>query len=230
MNLDVNRAHDADDHSQMISQTISQTITVLLVDDHALVRRGFRRVLEDEAYIAVVGEAGDGAEAVRLTRELKPKVVLMDFAMPGTNGLDATREIVAICPESLVLILSMHSENILVRRTAEAGARGYILKNAVDSDFVSAIKRVAAGELVFDLQTIDPHTKKGGQCCTLSPRELEVLQLIVNGKSSKEIAAHLGLSENTVGVHRANIMRELGMRKTAEIVAHAIRNRWVNIP
>jgi DNA-binding NarL/FixJ family response regulator len=230
MHRDANRAHASDDRSQATSPTISQTITVLLVDDHALVRRGFRRVLEDEAYITVVGEAGDGAEAVRLTRELKPKVVLMDFAMPGTNGLDATKEIVATCPESLVLILSMHSENILIRRTAEAGARGYILKNAMDSDFVSAIKRVAAGELVFDVQRIDPHPKKSERSCTLSPRELEVLQLIVDGKSSKEIAVCLGLAENTVGVHRANIMRELGMRKTAEIVAYAIRNRWVNIP
>jgi DNA-binding NarL/FixJ family response regulator len=226
MQRDANRAHASHDHSL----TISQPITVLIVDDHVLVRRGFRRVLEDEAHITVVGEAGDGAEAVRLTRELRPKVVLMDFAMPGTNGLEATREIVATCPESSVLILSMHSENILIRRTAEAGARGYILKNAVGSDFVSAIKRVAAGELVFDVQTIDPHSAKGGRRCTLSPRELEILQLIVDGKSSREIAAHLGLSENTVGVHRANIMRELGMRKTAEIVAYAIRNRWVNIP
>jgi DNA-binding NarL/FixJ family response regulator len=222
MQRDANRAHGSDDQSQMI--------TVLLVDDHALVRRGFRRVLEDEACITVVGEAGDGAEAIRLTRELKPKVVLMDFAMPGTNGVDATREIVATCPESTVLILSMHSENSLLRRMAEAGARGYILKNAVDSDFVSAIKRVATSERVFDVRTADARRKKAEPNCTLSPRELQILQLIADGRSSKEIAAHLRLSENTVGVHRANIMRELGMRKTAEIVAHAIRNRWVNIP
>jgi DNA-binding NarL/FixJ family response regulator len=226
MQRDATRAHTTDDRSPKMSQPI----TVLLVDDHALVRRGFRRVLEDEAGITVVGEAGDGAEAVRLTRELKPKVVLMDFTMPGMNGLDATREIVGICPESSVLILSMHSENSLLQRMAKAGARGYILKNAVDPDFVSAIERVAAGELIFDIRTADALLKKVEPNCTLSPRELQVLQLIADGKSNKEIAAHLGLSQNTVGVHRANIMRELGMHKTAEIVAHAIRNRWVNIP
>jgi two-component system response regulator NreC len=207
---------------------MAEKITVLVVDDHALVRRAFRRILEDEADITVVGEAGDGFDAIQLARELKPKVVLMDFAMPGMNGLDVTKEILASCPESLVLILSMHSEDIWVRRAAEAGARGYVLKNADDLDLGSAIKRVAAGELVFDGQWPAARSKSE-RGCKLSPRELEVLQLIVYGKSSKEIAAHLGLSENTVGAHRANIMRELGVRRTAEVVAYAIRKKLVDI-
>jgi len=207
---------------------MAEPITVLLVDDHALVRRGFRRILEDDAHIKVVGEASDGPEAIQLVRELKPKVVLMDLAMPGMNGLDATRKILATSSGSSVLMLSMHSEDIWVRRAADAGARGYILKNADDLDLGSAIKRVAAGELVFDdqLSVSRPQQERG---CKLSPRELEVLQLIVDGKSSKEIAAKLGLSANTVGAHRTNIMRQIGVRKTAEVVAYAIRNRLVNI-
>jgi DNA-binding NarL/FixJ family response regulator len=207
---------------------MAEKITVLLVDDHALVRRGFRRILEDDARIKVVGEAGDGREAIQLARELKPKVVLMDLAMPGMNGLDATRKILTTSPESSVLMLSMHSEDIWVRRAAEAGARGYILKNADDLDLGAAIKRVAAGERVFDAQSSESRPK-GKHAGKLTPRELEVLQLIVNGKSSKEIAAQLRLSENTVGAHRANIMREIGVRRTAEVVAYAIRNKLVNI-
>jgi DNA-binding NarL/FixJ family response regulator len=207
---------------------MAETITVLLVDDHALVRRGFRRILEDEAHIKVVGEAGDGREAIQLVRELKPKVVLMDLAMPDINGVEATRKILTTYPESSVLMLSMHTEDIWVRRAAEAGARGYILKNADDLDLGSAIKRVAAGELVFDSRPSEssPKSQRG---CKLTPRELEVLRLIVDGKSSKEIAVELKLSQNTVGAHRANIMRELGVRRTAEVVAYAIRNRLVNI-
>lgn len=205
---------------------MAETITVLLVDDHAIVRRGFRRILEDEAHIKVVGETGDGGEAIELARELKPKVVLMDLAMPGMNGFDATRKILTTCPESSVLMLSMYSEDIWARRAAEAGARGYILKNAVGLDLGSAIKRVAAGEFVFDVQSLDARSKRE-RGCKLSLREIEVLQLIVDGKSTKEIASHLRLSENTVGAHRANIMRELGVRKTAELVAYAIRNKLV---
>lgn len=207
---------------------MAEMITVLLVDDHALVRRGFRRILEDEVQIKVVGEASDGREAIQQVLKLRPKVVLMDFAMPGMNGFDATRKILATCPESSILILSMHSEDLWVRRAAEAGARGYVLKNADDLDLGSAIRRVAAGELVFDVQSVDVRSNSERRC-RLSPREIEVLQLIVEGKSTKEIASHLRLSENTVGAHRANIMRELGVRRTAEVVAYAIRNRLVNI-
>jgi|SRR5580658_10394530 DNA-binding NarL/FixJ family response regulator len=207
---------------------MAQKITVLLVDDHALVRRGFRRILEDEAHIAVIGEAGDGAEAVRMACELKPRVVLMDFSMPDMNGVEAMREILAICPKSAILMLSMHSEDRCVRQAVEAGARGYILKNAVDLELGSAIRRAAAGELVLDPKLSDPAPKSRPDC-ELSPRELEILQLIVDGKSNKEIAALLRLSEHTVAAHRANIMRELRVHKTAELVAHAIRKRLVNI-
>ena len=127
-------------------------ITVLLVDDHVLVRRGFRRMLEDEPDISVVGEASDGEEAIRLARELEPQVILMDSALPHVSGLEATRQILAARPASLILMLSMHSEDTLVRQALDAGARGYILKNAVDLELPAAVRRVVAGEIVLSPQ------------------------------------------------------------------------------
>ena len=205
-------------------------ISVLLVDDHALVRRGFRRILEDEADIIVVGEAGDGAEAVRLTKQLKPAVVVMDCALPGTSGLAATRKILETHPEQAILMLSMHSEETLVRQALEAGARGYVLKNAVDLELPAAIRKVAEGKTVLDPQVAKRSALKGERNGGLTARELEILQLIVDGKSNKEIADQLGLSVNTVAVHRANIMDALGIHKAAELVVYAIRNGLVNIP
>jgi DNA-binding NarL/FixJ family response regulator len=205
-------------------------ISVLLVDDHALVRRGFRRIIEDEPHISVIGEANDGNEAVRMAHELRPRVVVMDCALPGENGLLATRRILEIAPETAVLMLSMHSEDTWVRQALDAGARGYLLKNILDMELVSAIERVAAGQVVIDPQVFPPQGLKGERTCGLSQRELEILQLIVDGQSNKEIAAHLGLSANTVSVHRANIMETLGTHKTAELVVYAIRNGLVRLP
>jgi DNA-binding NarL/FixJ family response regulator len=205
-------------------------ISVLLVDDHSLVRRGFRRILEDEPDIEVTGEAGDGAEAVRLAKELQPNVVVMDCAMPNMNGLQATRKILEQQPQTLVLMLSMHPEETLVRQALDAGARGYVLKNAVDLELGAAIRRVAAGETVLDSQLSRPTTLKGDRDEHLTPRELEILQMIVEGKSNKEIATVLELSANTIAVHRANIMDALGIHKTAELVVYAIRNGLVNLP
>jgi DNA-binding NarL/FixJ family response regulator len=204
-------------------------IKVLLVDDHSLVRRGFRRMLEDEADIVVIGEASSGDEAVRLARELAPQVIVMDCALPGTSGLAATRKILETAPPKAILMLSMHSEDTLVRQALDAGARGYILKNAVDLELATAIRRVAAGEIVLDPQLAKPATLRGERNAGLTARELEILQLIVNGKSNKEIADDLKLSVNTVAVHRANIMETLGIHKTAELVVYAIRNGLVNI-
>lgn len=203
---------------------MTQTITVLLADDHALVRRGFRRLLEDDPSIAVVGEASNGEDAIRLAGELKPRVVVMDVAMPGTNGLAATRAILARMPEALILVLSMHSEETLVRQALEAGARGYILKNALDLDLAAAVKRIAAGETVVDPAVAHPPPRSGKR---LTPREVEILQLICNGLSNREIAAKLDLSMNTVAVHRANIMNALGLHKTAELVMYAVQNGLV---
>ena len=205
-------------------------ITVLLVDDHALVRRGFRRMLEDDADISVVGEASEGREAVRLACDLRPRVVVMDCAMPELNGIEATRQILEKYPEAAILMLSMHSEETLVRQALDAGARGYVLKNANDLDLVSAVKSIAAGMTVLDPQVSRPDALRGERGGGLTPRELEVLQHIVAGKSNKEIATELNLSVNTVAVHRANIMDTLGIHKTAELVTYAIRNGLVNLP
>jgi DNA-binding NarL/FixJ family response regulator len=205
-------------------------ISVLLVDDHSLVRRGFRRILEDESDLEVVGEAGDGTEAIKLADELQPKVIVMDCAMPGVNGLEATRQILRRRPAALVLMLSMHPEETLVKQAMDAGARGYVLKNAVDLELGTAIRRVVAGETVLDSQLKRPPALKGKRSAALTPRELEVLQMIVEGKSNKEIAASLDLSANTVAVHRANMMDALGAHKTAELVVYAIRHGLVNLP
>jgi DNA-binding NarL/FixJ family response regulator len=209
---------------------MTKMITVLLVDDHGLVRRGFRRMLEDEPDMKVVGEAGDGEEAVRLAAELKPQVIVMDCALPSMNGLDATRRILKSQPETAILMLSMHSESTWVRQAIEAGAKGYVLKNAMNLELGPAVRRVAAGETVFDPQVEQPAVLKGERSEGLTPRELEVLKLIVDGKSNKEIASALDLSANTIAVHRANIMNALGIHKTAELVVYAIRAGLVNVP
>jgi DNA-binding NarL/FixJ family response regulator len=208
---------------------MEKKITVLLVDDHSLVRRGFRRMLDDEPDMRVVGEAGDGEEAVKLAKELRPRVVVMDCALPRINGLQATREIIEELPDTAVLMLSMHSENTWVRQAIEAGAKGYVLKNALELELGAAIRKVAAGETVFDPQ-VEKQSALKGERSALTQRELEVLQMIVDGKSNKEIATVLDLSANTVAVHRANIMSTLGIHKTAELVVYAIRAGLVNVP
>lgn len=205
-------------------------ISVLLVDDHSLVRRGFRRMLEDEPDIRVVGEASDGEEAVKLARSLKPQVIVMDCALPGINGLQATRKILQLLPETLILMLSMHTEDTWVRQALDAGARGYVLKNAMDLELSSAIRRMLKGETVLDGQISRQEVLRGERNAGLTPREVEILQLICDGKSNKEIASQLELSANTVAVHRANIMDALGIHKTAELVVYAIRNGLVNVP
>jgi DNA-binding NarL/FixJ family response regulator len=209
---------------------MANKLKVLLVDDHALVRRGFRRMLEDEPSFQIVGEASDGQEAIERAAELHPDVIVMDCALPQVNGIEASRQILEKQPNIGILMLSMHSEDTLVRQALDAGAKGYILKNAMDLDLVSAIKRIAAGNTVLDPQLTRGHALKGERDAGLTPRELEILQHIVGGKSNKEIALELKLSVNTVSVHRANIMDALGMHKTAELVVYAIRNGLVSLP
>jgi DNA-binding NarL/FixJ family response regulator len=207
-----------------------RSITVLLADDHSLVRRGFRRLLEDDCEIAVTGEASDGQQAIDLALQLRPSVVVMDFALPTVNGAMATRQILCSAPDTAVLMLSMHSEMSYVRASFDAGARGYLLKNAMDLELVEAVKHVAAGRRVLDprlgtVKALDRMTQP-----RLTAREIEVLQLIAQGKSNKEVAAILGLSANTINVHRANLMQTIGIHNTAELVLYAIRHGLVHIP
>jgi DNA-binding NarL/FixJ family response regulator len=204
-------------------------ISVVLVDDHSLVRLGFRRILEDEPDIQVVAEASNGDDAVNLARKLRPDVIIMDCALPGLSGLAATKTILQEFPDQIILMLSMHAEDTLVRQAIDAGARGYILKNAEDVGLGSAIRLVAAGEIVLSPGVTKSPGLKGDRDSKLTTRELEVLQLIADGHSNKAIADQLNLSANTVAVHRANIMDALGIHKTAELIVYAIRNGLVNI-
>jgi DNA-binding NarL/FixJ family response regulator len=203
-------------------------IRVLLTEDHALVRQGFRRILEDDPQIEIVGETSNGEEAIILAEKFRPDVVIMDCALPGISGLAATSRICALTDNIAVLMLSMHSEDTWVHKAIKAGASGYILKNAANLDLVAAVKRVASGETVLDPQLGPPTTLKGERAWGLTSRELQVLQLVVDGKSNKEIASDLDLSPNTVSVHRANMMQALKVHNTASLVTYAIRNGLVN--
>jgi DNA-binding NarL/FixJ family response regulator len=226
--MDPKKPHEwAGEPKPGFSSVDANPITVLLAEDHNLVRKGFRRMIEDDPSLCVVGEAATGNEAVRMAIELKPRVVVMDYALPEFNGAEAARRILNHLPETCILMLSMHAEPAYVRNALDAGARGYILKNALDLDLADAVRRVASGVPVIDpaLAGKDP-----GSIAKLTPREREVLQLIVEGKSNKEIASVLNLSVNTVAVHRANIMSELRIHNTAELVVYAIRNGLVGLP
>ena len=209
---------------------MNDEISVLLVDDHSLVRQGFRRILEDDPEIRVVGEAADGSEAVKLAQQLKPQVIVMDMAMPGLNGMQASIEILKVLPKTAILILSMYSEENYVRNALEAGAKGYILKNAMDIDLATAVKQVAAGQKVIGPGLVSSTPEIDADADKLTNREKQILQLIAEGKSNKEIAALLDLSVNTVSVHRANLMEALGIHRTAELVLYAVRKGLVHIP
>ena len=160
---------------------------------------------------------------------LKPQVIVMDCAMPRKSGIVAMRQILTAAPHVVVLMLSMHSEETLVRQALDAGARGYVLKSALNLDLAAVVKRVAAGETVIDRDAGSLRSVAEGRQA-LTPRELEVLQLICAGQSNREIAAKLDLSANTVAVHRANIMSALGVHKTAELVVYAIHRGLVQLP
>jgi DNA-binding NarL/FixJ family response regulator len=208
-------------------------IRVLLADDHALVRQGFRRILEDEGDIEVVGEAGGGAEAISLAAALAPDVVVLDMAMPEINGLHAAIDILRAAPDRIILILSMYDDPQYVRNALDAGVRGYILKNALETDLIKAVRAVAAGEpflspaLASAVEQAGAAEAQDDGFSQLSAREVQVLRLIANGRSNKEIAALLGVSANTVAVHRTNIMSTLRVHKAAELVLIAVRHGLV---
>jgi len=205
----------------------AEPTSVLLVDDHVLVRRALRCLLQDSPHIVVVAEAGDGIAAVDMARELEPRVVMMDCALPRLSGLMATRTISKNLQHTHVLMLSMYAEDTWVRNAFKFGARGYILKNAVSVDLVTAVQRIAVGEIVLDPQLARPQTLKGERPHGLTIRELQVLQQVVAGRSNKEIARRLAISINTVAVHRSNIMQALNIHNAAALAAYAVDNGLV---
>jgi DNA-binding NarL/FixJ family response regulator len=208
-------------------------IRVLLAEDHTLVRQGFRRILEDDPRITVVGEARTGLQAIERCKELKPDVVVMDLSMPDLGGLEATAEILKAFPQIKILILSMYSNEAYVRKAFELGAKGYLLKNAIEVDLTRAVMALAEGEAYFSpgVSQIVLESLKSGSLRDssqepyeqLTLREKEVLQLIAQGKSNKEIATLLNISVNTVAVHRARVMETLGLHRTAELVLYAVK-------
>ncbi|MBI4515009.1 MAG: response regulator transcription factor [Deltaproteobacteria bacterium] len=200
-------------------------VRVLLVDDHTVVRRGLRKILESTPEIEVVGEVGDGAQALTAATSLHPDVVLMDISLPGLNGIEATRRITATTPGTQVLMLSMHADEQYVRQSIGAGAKGYLLKDADDQDLVSAVLAVRKGETYFSGTLARTVIGEGGRAPdVLSPREREVLALICSGRTNREVAEALGLSVNTIETHRKHIIDKLDLHSTAELVRYAIRH------
>ncbi|HET7216147.1 MAG TPA: response regulator transcription factor [Terriglobia bacterium] len=217
----------------MSSTSAEKKIRVLLADDHSLVRQGFRRLLEDDPRIEIVGEANTGLSAIEQCTKAKPDVVVMDLLMPEIGGLEATAEILKANPNTKVLILSMYSNPAYVRKAIEAGAKGYILKDAIEVDLPQAVVVLSQGgaymspavsNLVLEgLKTGTMQEQGADPYDRLTLREKEVLQLIAQGKSNKEIATLLDISINTVAVHRARLMETLGLHRTAELVLYAVK-------
>jgi two-component system response regulator NreC len=207
----------------------SQSLKILLADDHTIVRQGLKLILSAQPDLEVVGEAANGREAVELVQKLKPDVVLMDVAMPELNGIEATRRMMEVNSRVKILVLSMHKESVYVREILKAGARGYILKDAIDSELLNAVRSVARGDgyispAVSGALLSDYRKDVTDPADLLTKREREVLQLIAEGKTNKEIATRLNLSVYTVDSHRGKIMEKLNLHSTGELVRFAIKN------
>lgn len=215
-------------------------LKVLVADDHEVVRKGLRTILEEQPGWEVSGEASDGREAVDKARSLKPDVTVVDVGMPGLNGLEATRQMLRNDPETKVLILTMHESDPLIREVLDAGARGYLLKSDAGKDLVSAVEAIRRNKTYFTARVAQmvldgyldkktrPQTEADVPASRLTPRQREIVQLLAEGKSSKEVAVALNLSVKTAETHRANIMRRLNCHSVSELVRYAIRNNIID--
>jgi two-component system response regulator NreC len=211
---------------------------VLLADDHGIVRKGLRSTIESEPGYEVVAEASNGREAVRLSQQLKPDIAIMDIAMPQLNGIDAAEQIHKLSPNTRVIILSMHSDESYVIRVLAAQARGYILKDSAESDLLPALRSAMQGRPYFSpkvtqvlLEDYMRYLRQRGLQDTydlLTAREKEVLQLLAEGNSNKEVAVLLNLGVSTVDTHRTNLMQKLNLHSTAELVLYAVRKRIIS--
>jgi DNA-binding NarL/FixJ family response regulator len=214
------------------------TLKLLLADDHEIVRKGLRSLLEAQRDCEVVGEAADGRQAIALVKELNPDIVILDISMPLLNGLEATRQILKIRPQTKVLILTMHESDPLIRDVLDAGARGYILKTDAGRDLLAAVESLRRNKTFFTSRVSQmildgflkgdsrPSDLDNGRI-RLTPRQREIVQLLAEGKSSKEVAVALDLSVKTAETHRANIMRKLDCHSVSEVVRYAIRNKII---
>ena len=208
-------------------------IRILLADDHAVVRQGFKMILGAQPDMEIVGEAGNGREAVELTEQLKPDVVVMDVAMPELNGIEATRRVTEAAPHTRVIALSMHKDSVYVREVLRAGARGYLLKDSGAGDLVSAVRAIAQGEgylspAVSNAVLDDYRRHVTNPIDLLSTREREVLQMLAEGKTNKDVAGVLNLSVYTVDAHRGRIMEKLNLHSINELVRFAVRNGLID--
>jgi two-component system, NarL family, response regulator NreC len=205
------------------------TIKILLADDHTIVRQGLKLILSSQPDLQVVGEAANGRETVELAEKLKPDLVLLDVAMPELNGIDATRRMMEVNPRLRILVLSMHKEAVYVREILKAGARGYLLKDVIDTELLNAVRSVARGDgyispAVSGTLLSDYRQNITDPVDLLTKREREVLQLIAAGKTNKEVAVQLNLSVYTVDSHRGKIMEKLNLHSTGELVRFAIKH------
>jgi len=208
-------------------------IRILLADDHAVVRQGFKMILGAQPDMEIVGEAANGREAVELSEQLKPDLVVMDVAMPELNGIEATRRIAGSVPHARVIALSMHKDSVYVREVLRAGARGYLLKDSGAGDLVSAVRAVARGEgylspAISNAVLDDYRRHVTNPVDLLTTREREVLQMLAEGKTNKEIATILDLSVYTVDAHRGRIMEKLNLHSINELVRFAVRNGLID--
>jgi DNA-binding NarL/FixJ family response regulator len=206
---------------------------ILLADDHAVVRQGFGRILAAQSDMEIVGEAGNGREAVEMAEKLKPEVVVMDVSMPELNGIEATRRLVKSLPYTRVLALSMHKDSVYVREILRAGARGYLLKDSSDQDLIAAVRSLAKGEgyispAVSGAVLADYRQHVTDPIDLLTSREREVLQMIAEGQTNKDIAGKLNLSVYTVDAHRGRIMEKLNLHSAGEMVRFAMRNGLID--